>query len=74
MTFQKISKEQADYRIDPGNVLERCGGCHFFDSPEACHIVEGRIRREDTCDFYAQNLQTSSGFVRPDNPNIRRAL
>lgn len=68
MAFQKATKEEANYRADPGNILEPCGKCHFFNFPARCYIVDGRILPEDTCDLFIpqKTLGYTQGRVASD--------
>lgn len=47
----KVSKDSVNYR--PATNSKRCGNCVMFDDKQnigRCTLVEGLIRRDDTCD------------------------
>lgn len=49
----KVSKEAVDYQDHPKGG-ERCDNCTFFDPPDACALVEGRISPQGWCRLWAE--------------------
>jgi hypothetical protein len=46
----KATKVKAHYRLGHNGRL--CGKCDMFRAPASCTAVEGKIRTQDTCDFF----------------------
>jgi hypothetical protein len=46
----KATKAKAHYRLGHGG--RQCGKCDMFRPPASCTAVEGKIRTQDTCDFF----------------------
>lgn len=49
----RLSKTQAQYQDQPKSD-QKCGNCMHFITPDACHIVEGKISPEGWCMLWAK--------------------
>jgi len=49
----KVKKEVAKYQDTPKNG-QKCADCRFFRPPKECQLVEGDIKPEGWCQFFAK--------------------
>src|SRR5262245_9260177 len=50
----KSTKEESNYRL--GTKEEHCAICTMFRSPGSCTAVQGKIRPQDTCDYFKRKV------------------
>jgi hypothetical protein len=50
----KGSKKQFKYQDKPGPKGQKCAGCRFFQKPNACTIVDGKISPNGWCIAWAK--------------------
>lgn len=55
---EKHTKEEVDYGKGMGTI--RCYLCEHFEPPDACELVEGRIRPEDWCKLFERDRGRSA--------------
>ena len=48
----KMTRQQAQYQDTPNGIYS-CGLCTLFERPNACKVVEGKVRRDGWCKAFA---------------------
>lgn len=48
----KFSKAEAEYQDTPKGE-ETCGYCNFFEEPDGCRVVEGKVHADGWCKYWA---------------------
>lgn len=51
-TGTKMTKAQASYKKSDAPDEHSCGICEYFEAPDACRLVEGKIAPEYGCKFF----------------------
>lgn len=49
----KATKEAVQYQDSPKNG-QKCDDCRFFEAPEGCQVVEGKISPQGWCSLFVE--------------------
>ena len=47
----KVSEKDAKYQDHPNNG-NKCSACQYFEPPQSCRLVEGKISPDGWCSFF----------------------
>lgn len=59
--LNRMSKAASNYQNHP-NGNQRCGGCRYFQPPNACEIVPGNISPRGWCKWFRARRASSGGM------------